>query len=598
MSSFDLVLLRFLLASLGCLLAGLSVWGLSALLRRYLPALAAQRSIWLLGQLTVIGTFVLILLPHSERVRLLLPIEGATETVSHYLVPAAPAAAPSQPVAPLVQAQREEHPWLNLAAYAWLAAYLLGLAYTVGRLLHGQRMLNRLAGSGHGLPQDEAHAGFGSELARASRAQVIEVDAPISPMLLGPLRPRLLLPRHLREFDAMQQQMIVEHELTHLRRCDLQWMTLGLVLQTLLWFNPFMRLLRASLGWAQELGCDRDVLRGRPAAQRKVYAAALLAQLKLQVRPPEMALAFGSIDASTLASRLALIRQPGSALRGRWARWAGVAALAGLAAGNFALQSALAGNVAPDLEALAAIRCTQLMDAASGRVLQREGQCEARVTPASTFNIAVSLMGYDSGFLRDEHTPVLPFKEGYPAWIPEWRQDLDPSGWIKYSSVWYAQQVTRQLGAARFQRYIADFGYGNRDVAGDAGADNGLGYAWINSSLKISGDEQVAFLGRMARRELPLQPQAYEMSARLFKLASFANGWEVYGKTGTGYPVKADGKEDKTRAYGWFVGWAAKGGRTIVFAYLVQDQKEEEGAAGPRLRAAVLNQLPAQLETL
>eukprot|EP01034_Spumella_vulgaris_P027802 gene27802-34578_t len=93
---------------------------------------------------------------------------------------------------------------------------------------------------------------------------IIEVDAPISPMLFGLLKPRLLLPRHLRSFDATQQQLIVEHELTHWRRRDLQWMSVGIVLQTLLWFNPFMRLLRSGLSWAQELGCDRDVLRGRP----------------------------------------------------------------------------------------------------------------------------------------------------------------------------------------------------------------------------------------------------------------------------------------------------------------------------------------------
>ena len=91
MNDFDLLLMRFLLASLGCCAAGFSVWALSAALRRWLPALAAQRSLWLLGQLTVLATFALLLLPHCERVRLIPPLEAATETVTHYIAPPKPA---------------------------------------------------------------------------------------------------------------------------------------------------------------------------------------------------------------------------------------------------------------------------------------------------------------------------------------------------------------------------------------------------------------------------------------------------------------------------------------------------------------------------
>lgn len=43
---------------------------------------------------------------------------------------------------------------------------------------------------------------------------------------------------------------------------------------------------------------------------------------------------------------------------------------------------------------------------------------------------------------------------------------------------------------------------------------------------------------------------------------------------------------------------ATKGQRTIVFARLVQDQKEETGAAGLRVGEAFLRDLPAQLESL
>lgn len=586
MSGLELLTMRFLLASLGCLAAGLSVWAISALLRRLLPALAMQRSLWLLGQLTVLATFVLILLPHSQRVRLIPPLESATRTVTQYLPSNTPAALPDASTAEAAPQQTLTARTLLLhGAQAWLVIYLAGLAWSMGRLWRAHRMLDQLAVGG-------ARTGV------QQGATVVEVDAPISPMLLGLFRPRLLLPRHLREFDPLQQQMIVEHEMTHLRRHDLQWMSAGVLLQTLLWFNPFMRLLRHRLTWAQELGCDRDVLRGRPQVQRKAYAAALVAQLKLQHLAPQGALAFGSIDPNTLTERVSLIRSPGNPRRAMWARAATVAALAAIAGGNFALQPALAWSVSPSAQSLAALNCTTLVDAATGKALLREGDCATRITPVSTFNIAVSLMGYDSGFLRDQQAPLLPYKAHYNAWNPDWRRDMTPSEWIRYSAVWYAQQVTSNIGRERFERYVQGFGYGNRDTSGDAGKDNGVTWAWVGSSLQISADEQAAFLRKLVRYELPVSRRAVDQTAGLIRLDDLPNGWRVYGKTGTGAPAGPDGKDDYSRSYGWFVGWATNGERTIVFARLVQDEKKEEGAAGPRTREAFLRQLPAQLRKL
>lgn len=258
----------------------------------------------------------------------------------------------------------------------------------------------------------------------------------------------------------------------------------------------------------------------------------------------------------------------------------------------------LAGAASQTSAAQTAIRCTEMIDATSGRRLVHDGQCDQRITPASTFKIAISLMGYDSGILVDEHAPTLPFRNGYIDWNPKWREATDPAGWIKNSVIWYSQQVTTKLGAARFQRYAESFNYGNHDVSGDRGRNNGLTLAWINSSLKISPVEQVAFLRDVVNRKLPLTANAYDMTSRILKLETTANGWEVYGKTGTGFPLLRDGTTDHAHAYGWFVGWATKGQRTIVFARLVQDQKEEAGGAGLRVRAAFLRDLPAQLESL
>lgn len=631
MTPFDQLTLRFLLASGGCLAAGLGVWALTALCRRYLPGVALQRSMWLLGQLTVLAVFLAILLPHSERLRMVPPIDLPSATEARHAAPSTTAATASSAgtgAASVPDAKPVDRDWLSDGARAWLLAYALGLAYALLRLWQARRTLNGLAAAGWRVSALSQHDGFSGAPAPTPAPAVIEVDAPISPMLFGLFRPRLLLPAHLRSFEPAQQQLIIAHELTHLRRRDLQWMSAGIVLQTLLWFNPFMRSLRASLSWAQELGCDRDVLRSRPAAHRKAYAAALVAQLRLQRGTPNTALAFGGVSISTLAARIALIRDPAAASRSPWARWTAIAGLAGVFAASLAFQPALAwrGDASAEaglaqqpaqfdlpapastsalgpgpaaaLPAQAILSCTVVADAASGARLVHEGQCDERVTPASTFNIVVALMGYDSGILADEHTPLLPFKASYPGFYPSWRAATDPSSWLKNSVLWYAQHVTSRLGTARFERYVNSFGYGNRDLSGDAGKGNGLSYSWVSSSLKISPMEQVAFLRKVVNRELPLTAKAYDMTASIMPPENLANGWEVHGKTGTASPVLPNGRDDKLNQYGWYVGWAQKGQRKIVFARLVLDRRQETAMGGLRAKQALLRDLPARLDRL
>ncbi|KQQ32654.1 class D beta-lactamase [Duganella sp. Leaf126] len=616
----DLTLARLLLAAGGSLAVGCAVWAAALLCRRWLPVLTQQRSLWLGAQVAVAVVFLAMLLPPSDSLRVLPLIEIVEpEAAPASAVPAAAAAThaaeATRPAPDLVAvaADRPASAWMRDAGRAWLLLYLSGLAHALWRWWRAQRLLDTLAASGRALTGAD-HAGLAPDQ-QALPLPVIEVEVPMSPMLLGLFRPRLLLPRHLREVEVFQQRLIVAHELTHWRRRDLHWSAAALVLQSLFWFNPFMRLLGARLGWAQEFGCDRDVLRGRPPAERKAYAAALVAQLRWQHRPAGMALAFGAHDGgagtSTLAARIGLIRTPATA-RGAWPRALALASLAAVAVANFALQPALAWQAAgPAIEprpllaspavndarlaaapaAPAVIDCTVMVDAASGATLVREGTCDARVTPASTFKIAISLMGFDSGVLRDDHAPYLPYKASYASSNPSWRHGTDPAGWLRESIVWYSQQVTRRLGAASVRGYVQAFDYGNRDLSSVAGVTEAVAVSELSPTLRISPQEQTVFLRKVVNRKLPLSPHAYEATARLLKLDAMPAGWEVHGKTGTAPVQLADGRTDRDNNIGWFVGWTIRDGRTLVFARLMQYPVQSAGYAGPKTRAAFLDEL-------
>jgi beta-lactamase class D len=240
--------------------------------------------------------------------------------------------------------------------------------------------------------------------------------------------------------------------------------------------------------------------------------------------------------------------------------------------------------------------CTLLVDASTGRQLAREGaQCETRNSPASTFKIAIAVLGFDAGILSGPHAPAWPYKPEYQAWKDSWKTTVDPTSWLWDSVVWYSREITRRLGPDRFQRGVDRLDYGNRDLSGDPGKHNGLSSAWLSSSLQISPAEQVAFLRKLLSRQLPVSRAALDQTIAIMPRYPLANGWTVYGKTGTGYQKGADGKIDHDRQFGWFVGWAQKGERRIVFARLVKDDSKREDNAGPRTRDEVLADLPGLL---
>ena len=238
--------------------------------------------------------------------------------------------------------------------------------------------------------------------------------------------------------------------------------------------------------------------------------------------------------------------------------------------------------------------CTIVVDAADGKSLFEQGDCRTRVTPASTFKIALSLMGFDSGFLKDEHHPELPYEVGYVDWGGvNWMRPTDPTRWMKYSVVWYSQIVARALGAQRLADYAAKFGYGNADFSGDPSRNSGFDRAWIDSSLRISPLEQTIFLRRLVTGELPVSQAALERTSGIVEVVATKDGWRLHGKTGSANPRAPDGSVDEAHGYGWYVGWAILDHRALIFARLNQDDRIEAISGGLRAREELIEEWSA-----
>ena len=75
----------------------------------------------------------------------------------------------------------------------------------------------------------------------------------------------------------------------------------------------------------------------------------------------------------------------------------------------------------------AATTCTLVIDAATNATVIRVGdRCDERLTPASTFKIPLSLIGFDSGLLVDADQPAWPYRQEYQRWNDAWKQATTP----------------------------------------------------------------------------------------------------------------------------------------------------------------------------
>ncbi len=112
-------------------------------------------------------------------------------------------------------------------------------------------------------------------LGRCGRTRIYVSSAVKSPCLAG-LIPAVYLTEDVLQTDSTE--LILRHELTHLRHLDFLWSLCRTAAVIVYWWNPFIWLAAICSKRDAELACDEAVAAGLSDAQRLVYARAILAQ--------------------------------------------------------------------------------------------------------------------------------------------------------------------------------------------------------------------------------------------------------------------------------------------------------------------------------
>ncbi|MBI1357965.1 MAG: TonB family protein [Acidobacteria bacterium] len=221
-------------------LCGAGLWAFRA------KAPALRHAVWSLA-----AAIMLLSLGSGVRV----PATGIDLPVSQtiYMVVTAGGGAPQAlPVAP-------SEAWRLWLGGVWLA----GLAWFLLRWALGALWLRRLLTSATPL-----------EAPLAAGARWLESSAVRTPLVVGRLRPAVLLPAGWREWSESKRAAVVSHETAHIRRGDPAVMALAALNKAVFWFHPLAWWLERQIVSEAELACDDEA--SLALGDRREYAQALL----------------------------------------------------------------------------------------------------------------------------------------------------------------------------------------------------------------------------------------------------------------------------------------------------------------------------------
>jgi beta-lactamase class D len=215
-------------------------------------------------------------------------------------------------------------------------------------------------------------------------------------------------------------------------------------------------------------------------------------------------------------------------------------------------------------------------------------ECGVKTAPASTFKIPHSLIALDSGVVAN---PLDVVKwDGSKQPFPAWEQDLSLDAAVKVSAVWFFRRTAGLIGRERMTAYLKKFEYAGDTFKGD------LTNFWLNGDLVVSPQEQLRFLQRLARFDLPVERRHIDavMAAFLMPRGRITNAtgshefvlkWPeplvVHAKTG----ATSVGDERVS----WLIGHVVSNRRQYIFASRVRAREDLPGTPGADLALRVLN---------
>lgn len=185
--------------------------------------------------------------------------------------------------------------------------------------------------------------------------------------------------------------------------------------------------------------------------------------------------------------------------------------------------------------------------------------------PSSTFKIPNSLIALEFGIVKEIDGDIFKWSgssftldgnevliEGKPLLPEACKADITLRIALSNSCIPVYQEIARLIGVERYKSILTRIAYGNADI-GSAPVDR----FWLEGDFKISAVQQIDFLKKFYREELPFSKRTFKQVKDIMVVEKTPQ-YTIRAKTGYAFTTNP--------GIGWWVGWVEDGDDVFFFA--------------------------------
>ena len=154
--------------------------------------------------------------------------------------------------------------------------------------------------------------------------------------------------------------------------------------------------------------------------------------------------------------------------------------------------------------------------------------------PASTFKIINTLIALEEKVIKDENEIIK--WDGKVRSYSSWNKDQTLQSAISVSCIWCYQEFAKEIGNDKYLTYLKNINYGNHKTGSKVTT------FWLDGDIKISAIEQIEFLKKLYKNELPFEQRYIDITKKILTVEKTEN-----------YIIKA--KTGFSGKIGWYVGY-------------------------------------------
>lgn len=176
------------------------------------------------------------------------------------------------------------------------------------------------------------------------------------------------------------------------------------------------------------------------------------------------------------------------------------------------------------------------------------------LSPASTFKIPHTLIALNEGIVNANS---IIFWDKTDKGMEPWNKNQTLESAFKLSCVWCYKEFASKIGVEKYKNYLKELDYGNRIVGND------VSDFWLDGSLKITTFEQIKFLKRLYKNDLPFKQKDIDTLKNIM-IDEKNENYTLRAKTGW------EGR------YGWYVGYVETKNDVWFFAMNIDTKSKDD----------------------